>query len=91
MALNYESTLYIADRYNNRVQKFVKDSSIGVTVAGQANGTAIFGPPYLLSPATIILDFNENLYIADVFFQRVQFWINGASSGSTIAGTGKKD
>ena len=91
LALNYENTLYVADRFNNRVQKFLKNSSIGVTVAGQANGTAIFWPPYLYYPAAIILDSNENLYIGDAYFNRVQLWIKGASSGSTVAGSGKKD
>ena len=90
LALTYENTLYIADRYNNRIQKYPMGSSVGETVAGLANTTSCSGLECLLTPSSITLDSNENLYIADASNQRILFWTNGASSGVNIAGTGKK-
>ena len=39
----------------------------------------------------MVLDSNENLYITDTLNYRIQFWNNGATNGTTIAGTGKKE
>ena len=89
LALTYDSTLYVADRYNNRVQKFLRGSSIGKTVAGQENGTTNGSSSTILNrPANIYLNSNENLYIADGYSHRVQFWAKDATSGTTVAGSG---
>lgn len=88
LALTYDYTLYIADRYNHRVQKYFKDSSIGITVAGQANSTTCKTLQCLYNPSTIILDDGENLYIADSGNNRIVLWKRGASVGQLSAGTG---
>ena len=81
LALTYDLTLYIADRYNNRIQKYKKDSSIGETLPNLSS-------PTLAGPANIFLDSNENLYIADAFHHRVLFWNKSTNSTTKIAGTG---
>jgi len=87
--LDYANNLYIADRDNNRIQKYLSGSSIGQRVAG--NVTAGSSSDKLSSPSRVLIDSNENLYIADTYNARIQFWRKGANSGTTIAGTGKKN
>ncbi|CAF4539650.1 unnamed protein product, partial [Rotaria sp. Silwood2] len=40
VTLDYQNSLYIADRNNHRIQKYLVGSLSGITVAGQANGTS---------------------------------------------------
>ena len=87
--MDYANNLYIADRDNNRIQKYLSGSSIGQRVAG--NVTAGSSSDKLSSPSRVLIDSNENLYIADTYNARIQFWRKGANSGTTIAGTGKKN
>ena len=82
------NAVYIADQYNNRVQKWTAGASTGTTVAGQAAGTWGTVANSLYYPAGITLDSNGSLYVVDSNNHRVQLWLSGASSGSTIAGTG---
>ena len=87
--MDYANNFYIADRGNNRVQKYLFGSSIGERVAG--NVTSGSSLDKLSGPTRVLIDSNENLYIADTYNARVQFWRKGANSGTTIAGTGKKN
>jgi len=89
LLLDYANNLYIADRYNHRIQKYLFGSSIGQTVAG--NVTSGSSSDQLSCPSRILIDSNENLYIADTCNHRIQFWRKGANSGTTIVGTGKKN
>lgn len=82
LALTYDSTLYIADRFNDRIQKYKRNSLIGETVSGLSSAN-------LDGPAKILLDSNENLYIADGYNHRVVFWERSTNSSTTIAGTGR--
>jgi hypothetical protein len=92
VTVDYSNTLYISDWGNNRVQKLLKDASSGTTIAGQANGS--YGPSanQLYSPSRILLQSNGYIFVADTNNNRIQFWANGASTGTTVAGsaTGKK-
>ncbi len=91
LALDSSNTLYIADQQNNRIQKWPMGAVTGTTVAGQSNGISGITSTDLSQPSAVILDSTGNLYVADMGNNRVQFWSNGAPSGSTIAGTlGKK-
>lgn len=82
------NTLYIADRFNHRIQKYVKDASFGETVAGQASGINGSGPSFLLAPMDVEVDLYENIYIADGYNHRIQMWNRGSLNGTTIAGDG---
>ena len=88
LALTYENTLYVADRYNNRVQKFIRGSLNGTTVAGQANTTTCSSYQCLRIPSSIALDDNENLFISEEVNCRVVLWKKDAIIGELAAGTG---
>lgn len=88
LAITRNYHLYVADRWGNRTQKYVQGSVQGTTVAGFANGTASNTSDALSSPASILLDAEENLYIADGYNHRIQVWSKDALSATTIAGTG---
>ena len=87
--LDYANNLYITDRYNHRIQKYLFGSSIGQRVAGNVTGGS--SSDKLSAPSRVLVDSNENLYIADVHNHRIQFWLKGANFGTTIAGTGMRN
>jgi hypothetical protein len=62
-------------------------NTTGITVAGV---TDILGNQsnLLNTPRGITLDYSYSLYIADFGNQRVQKYLRGASSGTTVAGNG---
>ena len=90
MAIDSPNTFYVADYGNHRIQKFTIGNLIGTTVAGQPN--AVFGSTAndLNLPASVLLDSSGNLYVSDSGNHRVQLFSNGSTSGTTVAGTGKK-
>lgn len=80
------SSLYIADMGNNRIQRY----SLGIT----ANGTTVCGgngpgsnSSQLNGPHGVYVSKKSgDIYIADRANNRIQRWSPGASSGVTIAG-----
>ena len=89
--LDSNKSIYIADSWNNRIQKWASGASSGTTVVGQANGAAGASSTALTKPVRMIMDVAGNMYLTDRGNHRVMYWANGASSGTTIAGTtGKK-
>lgn len=80
--------VYVVDRLNARIQKYLFNTLVGITVAG--TGTAGSLPSELYNPSRLILDVNEDFYIAEISNRRVQFWRNGARNGTTVAGFGGK-
>jgi sugar lactone lactonase YvrE len=81
------SVIYVADRWNNRIQRFPLDGSgIGVTVAG-GNGLSR-APNQLYYPTEIYRSKNGNfMYICDTYNHRVQRWPTNGTSGVTVAGS----
>ncbi|CAF1388979.1 unnamed protein product [Didymodactylos carnosus] len=80
--------MYIADTWNNRIQKWVIGASSGTTVAGDttgANGSAL---NTLSLPYGVFVDQSQNVYVADTGNYRIMYWGNGMSTGSMVAGTG---
>jgi hypothetical protein len=57
----------------------------GITVAGVA-GTSGTGNNQLNTPLNAIVDYQNTLYIADTANNRIQKYLMGASTGTTIAG-----
>ncbi|CAF3716204.1 unnamed protein product [Rotaria sp. Silwood1] len=88
VTLDYQNSLYIADRNNHRIQKYLAGSLNGTTVAGQENGTSGSTLSYLQNPSRILIDVNGNMYITDTGNHRILSWSSGSSSGVMIAGTG---
>ena len=87
--IDSSDSLYVADYYNNRIQKFTAGNFSGKTIAGRENGAAGSSATDLYRPSFFIFDSNQNLYVADTFNHRVQFFLNGSYLGTTVAGTGK--
>ena len=76
-------TVYVADRFNNRVQKWMPGATAGITVAG---GTGGAGASQLQDPAGVFVDAAGNIYVSDLGNERVQKWAPGATAGVTAAG-----
>jgi gliding motility-associated-like protein len=76
--------VYLAERGNNRVQKWAAGATSGVTVAG-GNGAGS-APNQLNNPYGVCLDQAGNLYVSDPGNSRVQKWAPGATTGVTVAG-----
>ena len=74
--------LYVADSNNNRIQKWLPNSSSATTVAGgQGKGS---NATQLNNPKALYVDENENIFVADRGNYRVQLFVNGSSFGRTI-------
>lgn len=91
IVLDTSRALYIVDRDNNRVQKWLNGASSGTTVAGSASGTSGTTVNYLNVPRAIALDLNNNAYIADATNHRVVLWNVSSSFCTVIAGTGNSE
>jgi hypothetical protein len=88
LALDSSNTLYIGDLNNSRVQKWPMGAWIGTTVAGQANGSWGTANNSLDQVGGIAIGSADDIYVVDIFNCRVQYWPNGASSGTIVAGAG---
>jgi len=76
--------IYVADTYNQRIQKWIPGNKQGITVAG---GNGLGGNNnQLKNPTGIFVDEQENLYIADSGNDRIQLWKKDADFGITVAG-----
>lgn len=87
IALDSSNTLYVSDQDNNRVQKWLTNAASGTTVAGQASTILGTAADSLNTPSGIALDSSGNIYVADTNNFRIQYWLQGASTGTTVAGT----
>ena len=80
--------LYVADRSNNRIQRYnlINTSTVPVTVAGgYGYGTA---SNQLQNPVSVWVSRTSGaLYISDTYNHRIQRWDPGASVGVTVAGS----
>jgi len=88
LAIDSMNSIYIADRQNHRVQKWTFGASNGITVAGNSAGTSGNTLSSLKEPCEVILDQNNNLYVADTENHRVVLWLVNATAGTIVAGTG---
>jgi sugar lactone lactonase YvrE len=77
------SIIWIADTGNNRIVKWVSPAT-GVLVCGSAgsNANQFNGPQGLFVDTTA----SNTLYVADTSNHRIQMWLPGASTGTTVAG-----
>ena len=84
--------LYIVDAANNRIRKVDVNTGVITTVAGNGSGnySGDSGPAtaaMIYGPQDICFDKYGNLYIADVFNQRIRK-VNALGIITTVAGTG---
>jgi hypothetical protein len=93
VALDDSGNVYVGDNLNNRIRKLFVKTGIITTVAGKKTGgfSGDGGPATdaeLSKPGNITLDKQGNLYIADVFNQRVRMVNKSTGIITTIAGNG---
>ncbi len=85
--IDNNNNIYVCDIYNNRIQKFPTGSVGGTsatTVAG-GNGNG-YASNQLQNAYGFTLDATNNIYITNSFAHRIDKWLAGATSGTTIAG-----
>jgi hypothetical protein len=87
VALVHPNLIYISDYNNHRVQQYQLGSSTGMTVAGQANGLGGSSLNQLNHPTCIFVDSSDGIFVSDSDNNRIQYWSNGASTGTTVAGS----
>lgn len=90
LALGSSNVVYVTDQPNHRVQKWIINATTGSTVAGQSSGVLGSTLKQLSYPSDLVVDASDNLYIVDGGNDRVVYWANGASSGTIVAGTGRR-
>ena len=76
--------MFIADMYNQRIQKWIYGACSGVTVAG--TGTAGSSVNQLRNPVSVTVDANQYMYISDRDNHRILRWPVGSCAGECIAG-----
>lgn len=83
MFVDITATIYIADTFNHRIQKWLNNACYGITVAG----TGILGTSLsqLYYPVAIIVDMNGYMYITDQFNNRILRWAPNSCTGECIA------
>jgi hypothetical protein len=91
MALAQDGSLYIADKYDNRIRRVGTDGVI-TTVAGTGEyGFSGDGGPateaMLAQPTDVAIGFDGSLYIADYYNFRLRR-VDGEGMITTVAGTG---
>ncbi|CAF3167041.1 unnamed protein product [Rotaria sp. Silwood2] len=75
--------MYVADNGNNRVQRFLPNSTIGTTVAGTiSQSTSALTD--LSDPVAIDVDENSNVYVLDRGNRRIVKWGPNATSGTSM-------
>ena len=84
IAIDANRNIYIADKNNNRIQKWAPGATTGTTVAG-GNGSGN-AANQLKDPVGVAVDASGNIYICDNGNNRIQKWAPGATTGTTVAG-----
>lgn len=92
IAVDSDGNIYIADTFNHRIRKIDRSKNIS-TVAGNGNagfsgdgGQATLAT--LNNPSGVAVDNNGNIYIADMYNQRIR-QVNTSGKIDTIAGNGE--
>lgn len=87
---DFNSYLYIADVSNHRIQRYYLGGTTNITTVAGGNGVGT-GNHQLNTPYGVCVSKKTgDIYIADTFNYRIQRWSPGATSGVTIAGSGKR-
>ncbi|CAF1165353.1 unnamed protein product [Adineta steineri] len=81
------NSLLIANLHNNNVVRWVIGASNWTILAGSIVGTGGSTSILLNQPVGITLDYYGNMYVADSGNHRIQFFLAGQSSATTIAGS----
>jgi sugar lactone lactonase YvrE len=80
------NSLYIANKNDHNIVNWVVNASSWTLIAGNANGQSGPTSTTLNSPTDVTLDSMGNLYVTDNGNDRIQFFLAGEFTGTTIAG-----
>jgi hypothetical protein len=73
LSVNSNGDIYVCDRFNDRIQKYVNGVDTAVTVAG-GNGRGT-GPLQFYAATSIFVDKTGVIYVADTYNNRIQKWV----------------
>ncbi|CAF2091091.1 unnamed protein product [Rotaria magnacalcarata] len=82
--INIKNEIFVTDSDYSRVVKYYPNNGVGVILAGN-NGVGS-AANQLSNPYGNFVDGNETLYVTDRGNNRVQMYLTGATSGTTVAG-----
>jgi DNA-binding beta-propeller fold protein YncE len=80
------NSLFIANAGANNIVQWVIGASSWILIAGDINGAAGSGATTLNTPYDVTLDWMGNIYVADRYNYRIQFFLANQTTGTTIAG-----
>ncbi|CAM4949974.1 unnamed protein product [Rotaria socialis] len=80
------NSLYIANSYCNNIVRWVIGATSWTLVAGDINGRSGNSSTMLHLQYDVEVDFMGNIYVADTYSHRIQFFRAGSMNGTTIAG-----
>ncbi len=90
--LDDSNNIYFSDYANNRVRKIVASTGIITTIAGTGvgsyNGDGIQATAANITPVQLAVDKNGNVFIADIFNNRIREVNRATGLISTVAGNG---
>ncbi len=89
VGLHFDSvsnSLLIANFGANNIVRYVLGASSFIVIAGNINGSTGTTSTEFTGPIDVTLDPMGNLYVTDRDNHRIQFFYNGQSDGTTIAG-----
>ncbi|CAF3912856.1 unnamed protein product [Rotaria magnacalcarata] len=89
IGLYYDSStnsLVIANAGANNIVRWVIGASNWTLLAGSQNGTIGATSTLLYYPVCATFDLYGNMYVADTYNHRIQFFASGSQTGTTIAG-----
>ena len=79
-----EETIYVSDRLNHRVMKWLKGASEGIVVAGgQGQGNSLNQLNY---PTGLVVNEVGDVYVADYWNNRIMCWPLGSKEGRVVVG-----
>jgi DNA-binding beta-propeller fold protein YncE len=80
------NSLFITNCGTNNIVQWVIGASNWTLIAGDINGASGNESSLLNCPYDVILDRMRNIYVADRYNNRIQFFLAGQTNGTTIAG-----
>jgi tripartite motif-containing protein 71 len=80
------NSIFIANCGANNIVQWIIGTSSWILIAGDINGAPGSGSSLLNAPYDVKLDWMRNIYVADRYNERIQFFLPGQTNGTTIAG-----